>query len=230
LEKADGGRLMVKIAPSILSADIGDLDRVVAALDRGQADVVHIDVMDGHFVPNLSFGIPVIEALAKRTKLPLDVHLMVDNPASLLDDYVRAGADWISVHWEAASHLHRLLNGIRNHSVRAGLALNPATPIDVVRDCVETLDFVLLMSVNPGFSGQSFIPQSLSRAERLRELLAELDAGEIEIQMDGGIGASNIGQIAAVGVDICVSGSGVFGQADPAEAIRNLRSLAEARE
>ena len=221
---------MVKIAPSILSADIGDLDEAVAALDRGQADVVHIDVMDGHFVPNLSFGIPVIEALARRTKLPLDVHLMVDNPASLLDDYVRAGANWISVHWEAASHLHRLLAGIRNHGVRAGLALNPATPIEVVRDCVEMLDFVLLMSVNPGFSGQSFIPQSLSRAERLRELLSELDAGGVEIQMDGGIGPSNIGQIAAAGVDICVSGSGVFGQSDPAEAIRNLRSLAEARE
>ena len=154
---------MVKIAPSILSADIGDLDEAVAALDRGRADVVHIDVMDGHFVPNLSFGIPVIQALAKRTKLPLDVHLMVDNPASLLDDYVQAGANWISVHWEAADHLHRLLSGIRSHGVRAGLALNPATPIDVVRDSVEMLDYVLLMSVNPGFSGQSFIPQSPAR-------------------------------------------------------------------
>jgi len=218
----------MKLAPSILSADLGDLDSAVAAAVEGGAELLHVDVMDGHFVPNLTFGVPIIEALSRRTDLPLDVHLMVANPERLLDRYVEAGASWLSVHWEVSTHLHRLLSRIREGGARAGVALNPATPVEVLLDIVPELDFVLIMSVNPGFSGQAFIPAALDKARRLRRMLEAQDA-RVEIEMDGGIGPDNIGHVVASGVDVCVSGSEVFGQPNAAAAIRRLKSAGAVR-
>jgi len=220
----------MRIAPSLLAADLADLAGAVEVCERGGADLLHVDVMDGHFVPNLTFGIPVLAALRRRTRLPLDVHLMVDDPGALLDDYLAAGADRVAVHWEAAVHLDRLLSRIREGGAAAGVALNPTTPVEVLADALPALDFVLLMSVNPGFAGQRFIPYVLSKAERLARMIGERGGGgdgqEIEIGMDGGIGADNIGRLAAAGVGMSVAGSAVFSADDPASAISRLRASA----
>jgi ribulose-phosphate 3-epimerase len=212
----------VKLAPSILAADLGHLARAVELCEEGGADLVHFDVMDGIFVPNLTFGIPVLEALARRTHLPIDVHLMVENPGRLLDAYLDAGAAWISVHWEATTHLDRVLTRIRDGGARAGVVLNPATPVELLTDCLPALDFVLLMSVNPGFAGQSFVPYVLDKARRLREMIDRRGL-DVAIEMDGGIGAANVRRVVEAGVDVCVAGSAVFGQPDPAAAMRQLR-------
>jgi ribulose-phosphate 3-epimerase len=216
----------VKLAPSILAADLGHLARAVELCEEGGADLVHFDVMDGIFVPNLTFGIPVLEALARRTHLPIDVHLMVENPGRLLDAYLDAGAAWISVHWEATTHLDRVLTRIRDGGARAGVVLNPATPVELLTDCLPALDFVLLMSVNPGFAGQSFVPYVLDKARRLREMIDRRGL-DVAIEMDGGIGAANVRRVVEAGVDVCVAGSAVFGQPDPAAAMRQLRREAE---
>ena len=186
---------------------------------------MHVDVMDGHFVPNLTFGPPVVAALARRTRLPLDVHLMVANPERLLDDYLAAGAAWVSVHVEATAHLDRLLARIRAAGARAGAVLNPATPVAVVEDCLPALDFVLVMSVNPGFAGQSFIPYALEKVRRLRET-ARRAGVPLEIEIDGGIGPGNVAEVVAAGADVCVAGSSVFGAPDPVARMRELRQVA----
>lgn len=218
----------MKLAPSILSADMANLGRAVELCQSGGADLVHFDVMDGHFVPNLTFGIPILKALAKRSELPIDVHLMVTHPGRLLEAYLAAGAKWVSVHWEAATHLDRLLDQIRRAGAQAGVALNPATPVEILSDILPSLDFVVLMSVNPGFGGQSFIPYALDKARRLRRMIEERKL-QVAIEMDGGIDADNIQTAISAGVDVCVAGSAIFGQPDPVAAMQLLRRQASSR-
>ncbi len=219
----------MKLAPSILAADLADLASALEQCEAGGADLVHFDVMDGHFVPNLTFGIPVLEAVASRTSLPIDVHLMVSNPDRLLDAYLTTGANWVSVHFEAATHLDRLLARIRDAGAQAGVVLNPATPVELLADTLASVDFVLLMSVNPGFAGQDFLPYVLAKAARLRQMIEQRKL-RVAIEMDGGIGRANIRDVTAAGVEICVAGSAVFGQDDPAAAMRRLRRQAMGQE
>lgn len=216
----------MKIAPSILAADLADLTSALAVCERGGADLVHLDVMDGRFVPNLTFGAPVVAAVSRHTSLPLDVHLMVEDPGRLLDDYLDTGVRSVAVHWEAAVHLDRLLGQIRDRGAAAGVAVNPATPVEILTDALPRLDYVLLMSVNPGFAGQPFLPHVLDKARRLRRTVQARNL-HVEIAMDGGVGADTIALAERAGVDWCVAGSSVFGAQDPAAAIGELRRRAE---
>lgn len=216
----------MKIAPSILAADLSELGRALKECEAGGADLIHVDVMDGHFVPNLTFGAPVVAALAGRTSIPLDVHLMVRNPGRLLDSYLKAGAAWISVHVEVAEHLDRLVGRIRAGGARAGVVLNPATPLSSVEEVLGSLDHVLLMSVNPGFAGQEFISYVLDKTRRLREKIDALGLS-VQIEMDGGIGPANIAEIAEAGADVCVAGSAVFGADDPVARMRELKKVGD---
>lgn len=215
---------MARIAPSILSADFAALGEAIARVEAGGADQLHVDVMDGHFVPNLTIGPPVIEAVRKRTRLPLDVHLMIEEPERWVDTYVRAGADLVTVHVEACRHLQRCLSQIREAGARAGVALNPATPPEEIRYILDDLDLVLVMSVNPGFGGQSFIPTSYAKIQEIRGLL---DGRAVEVSVDGGVKRDIAGALAKAGASVLVAGSAIFGSPDPAQEVQALRSASE---
>jgi ribulose-phosphate 3-epimerase len=212
------------LAASILSADFARLGQEIACAERGGAGLVHVDVMDGHFVPNLTIGPAVLKALRRATSLPLDCHLMIENADRYLDAFVEAGADWVSLHLEAMPHLQRAVAHLRSRGVRAGVALNPATPLSALEEILSQLDFVLIMSVNPGFGGQSFLPQSLDKVRRLRAEI-ERRALTVQIEVDGGVDPKNARALAEAGADILVAGSAVFAAGDP-EA--NSRRLIEA--
>ena len=213
----------VKVAPSILSADFGRLAEEVRAITDAGADYVHVDVMDGHFVPNLTIGPIVVEAVRRATRLPLDVHLMVSNPERYIEAFAEAGADIIGVHVEATAHLHRLLQQIRATGKRVSVTLNPATPIEWIEDVLADVDQVLVMSVNPGFGGQKFIPRALERVEALAKRRFER-ALRFDIEVDGGVMADNAAALVGAGADVLVAGTAVFGQKNYAAAIAALRS------
>ncbi len=217
---------MIKIAPSLLAADMGDLRRAVAQVEAAGADYLHLDVMDGAFVPNISYGPAVIKALRPNSQLFFDVHLMVEEPGRFLSDYAAAGADLLTVHFEACRHLHRVVQQIKALGLKAGVALNPATPPEVLQDILPELDLVLIMSVNPGFGGQSFIQAALGKIARTAAMLRQIGS-QADLEVDGGIYAANAGPVMQAGANVLVSGTGVFGQPDWAAAIAGLRSATE---
>ncbi|MFH5183044.1 ribulose-phosphate 3-epimerase [Paenibacillus sp. TAB 01] len=215
---------MLHIAPSILSADFAKLGAEIADVERGGADWIHVDVMDGNFVPNITIGPLVVEAIRPHTALPLDVHLMIEQPDAYIPAFAKAGADLISVHVEACRHLHRTLHFIKEQGVKAGVVLNPATPLSTIEHVLtDSLDLVLLMTVNPGFGGQQFIPEVLPKIAKLREMLNERGLSHVHIEVDGGINAQTARQVTAAGADVLVAGSAVFNTADRAQAIRDIR-------
>ncbi|HOB19294.1 MAG TPA: ribulose-phosphate 3-epimerase [Candidatus Atribacteria bacterium] len=214
---------MIKIAPSILSADFSRLGEEIEMLDRSGADMIHIDVMDGHYVPNLTIGPLVVKSIRKYTDLPFDVHLMMDNPMEYLDDFIAAGADSITVHAEVLHHLQGCLATIRKKGVRAAVALNPSTSLSVLDYVLDDLDMVLLMTVNPGFGGQAFIPQMLSKIKSLRDKANSIGK-QLDIQVDGGINSENVKAVIEAGANVIVSGSSIFSSGEPALVIKNMRS------
>jgi len=212
---------MVQIAPSILSADFARLAEEIQAVEQGGAGVLHVDVMDGHFVPNITVGLPVVMAIARATKLPIDTHLMISEPGRYAEQFVEAGASMVSVHIEIDPHIHRTLSAIRAKGGLAGIAINPATPLSSLDEAIKFADFVLLMSVNPGFGGQSFIPSSLDKLKRLKRMIDERGL-PVRIEIDGGIDANNIQEVVAAGAEIIVAGTAVFGPQDPTQAVQAL--------
>ena len=213
---------MVEIAPSILSADFTRLGEEIAAAERGGAGVVHCDVMDGHFVPNLTIGLPVIKSLRRATRLPLDAHLMISEPGRYAEQFVEAGASMVSVHVEADAHLNRTLVGIRNKGALAGVVINPATPLSSLEEALPFADYVLVMSVNPGFGGQKFVPGTLDKVRRLKRMIDERGL-KTRIEIDGGIDRTNIADVVAAGAEIIVAGSAIFGTPDAEAAVKELR-------
>ncbi|MFN2442089.1 MAG: ribulose-phosphate 3-epimerase [Thermoanaerobaculia bacterium] len=220
--------MKVQIAPSILSADFARLADALAMIERGGGDIVHVDVMDGHFVPNLTIGAPVVRSLRKATALPLDCHLMIENPQRSIDAFLEAGANMISVHVEADPHLNRTLEQIRSGGAKAGIAINPATPAESLSAALDDCDYILVMTVNPGFSGQKFIRGVVHKIVKLREMILER-GGRVAIEVDGGIDPKTAGEVVRAGASILVAGSAVFGRPDPAAAIEEIRQAAVTR-
>ena len=214
---------MTIIAPSLLSADFVRLAEDIAKVEAAGADWLHLDIMDGHFVPNMTFGPPLVAAIRKITKLPLDVHLMVMNPSGLVDAFADAGADWLTVHVETEPHLHRLVAHIRELGVKPAVALNPATPIGTLEEILDEVDMVLVMSENPGFGGQKFISSSISKIQRLKKKIVE-SGHRVFIEVDGGVNAETVAQVRGAGADVLVAGSAVFGSKDWAKAIQVLKN------
>ena len=213
----------IEIAPSILSADFSRLGEEIAAIERGGADILHFDVMDGHFVPNITIGLPVLKSLAKVTRLPIDAHLMISEPGRYATQFVDAGASMVSVHVEADPHLHRTLMAIKSAGAQAGVVLNPATSLTSLDEALHFADYVLVMSVNPGFGGQKFIQESVSKVKRLRQMITERQVN-VRIEIDGGIDVANIGTVVDAGAEILVAGSAVFGTNDAESAVKELRN------
>ena len=216
----------VRIAPSLLAADFARLAEALAIAEEGGADLVHVDVMDGRFVPNLTIGPPVVAALRKATRLPLDVHLMIERPEETLDRYLEAGGDWISVHVEATHHVQRCLASIRKGGAKAGVVLNPATPVEALSESWADLDYAVVMSVNPGWGGQPFLRHAIDKVRRVREQALAARRGTAPIEVDGGVDAGNAGDLVAAGAEILVAGTSVYGQTDPRSAIETLRAAA----
>jgi len=210
------------IAPSILAADFSNLQRDIEMINKSQADWFHIDVMDGVFVPNISFGMPVISAIKKHAKKPMDVHLMIVEPDKFISEFKKAGADILTVHYEVCQNLHRTIQAIHNEGMKAGVSLNPHTPISVLEDVIQDLDLVLVMSVNPGFGGQSFIENTYKKIIQLRDLI-DKSGSKALIEVDGGVNDQNMPKLVAAGADVLVAGSFVFKSDDPTETIKNLK-------
>ena len=219
--------MSVRIAPSILSADFAALGSAIAAAERGGADLIHVDVMDGHFVPNITIGVPVVQSLRTIATVPLDVHLMIEEPDRYIEAFVKAGAAMVSVHLEVLPHLHRTVQAIKALGAKAGVVLNPATPAASLHDIAGDVDYVLVMSVNPGFGGQTFIPRSESKVREVRALL-DCAGNRAPIEIDGGIDQHNVARVVAAGAEIIVAGSAVFHTQDPERATRELKAAANA--
>lgn len=214
----------VLIAPSMLSADFGKLDEQVDLINKSDADLFHLDIMDGLFVPNISYGFPLVKAIAKNAKKPLDAHLMIVDPDRYLEEFAKTGVEYLSVHWEACNHLHRSLQKIRSLGMKAGVALNPHTPVHMLYEILSETDFVLIMSVNPGFGGQKFIENSLLKIKKLKEMIVKISPSCL-IEVDGGVTLENAPLLVKAGADILVAGNSVFGAPEPAEVIRNLKQI-----
>ncbi len=213
------------IATSLLSADFSNIEKDIKMVEQGGADVLHLDVMDGHFVPNITFGPFVIKAIKRVATIPLDVHLMIENPGDYIAAFCDAGADYLTIHVEATPHLHRVLQQIRAKGVKAGVSLNPHTPLSAIEEVLGDLDMILIMAVNPGFGGQSFIPNTLDKLKRLQKMLKKHNAEHVEVEVDGGIKLENIREVSEAGCDIFVSGSGIFKADNPIEMIRKMKKI-----